>query len=868
MAHLEPIESLEGRVFLSVSNPNHVLILSVDGLHQADVADPALASNLTNILALQAQGITYTNAKTTTPSDSFPGTLSYLTGAGPGTTGVFYDVSYDRKLFAPGSNTATAKPGGVVTYDETIDKNTALLSGGGNFDASSIDPSLLPLDSHGHVVYPHSFLKVNTIFNVAHNAGLPTAFTDKHPVYDIANGPSGNGVDDLYTPELNSNVALLNNTTQTTVNADTLLASAPFTDLSAFTLVDANTDPLGASDPNLELTTNNTLLTEKYDDLHVQAILNEIDGLNSKGTAAAAVPALFAGNFQAVSVAQKFTNGGIMTDGMGNEVISAPLQSALQHTDASIGRIEAALKAQNLWKDTLFVVTAKHGQDPRVGSARLFKDDTLNNVLSAANINVGGATGDDGSLIWLTDQKQAAAAVTALTAFQSTGTIDVFNKGVKSTIPASQVIDKILSGKDLVAAGLGNSKLGSNTRTPDLIVTLKPGFILVGNPANFSFKNAEHGGFLPDDTNIALIAAGGKVAPSKFGTVNTDTVHTQQIAVSALDALGLNSRKLRGAVIDHTKALPGLLSATLGLKVAPGYKVSLFGTTPVGASQPDSIAVDGSKVFVGFGNGVAKDGSDGKTSTIVQYNADGSIVNTFTVPGHNDGLKVDPSTHLVWALQNEDGNPNLVIINPVANTQSNFTFAPPANGGGYDDITFLGGNVYLSESAPANNPNTDPAVVQATLSGSTVSVATVLLGNATAVDNNHNSVTLNLQDPDSMTADPSGDLVLTSQADNELVIIKNPAAASQSVTLLPLSDAKKNAVSVDDTLFTASSGDSILLTDQGGRIYQITGKALKSKHLVLSAAQDIGQLGMLNTTAGRFTPVITGLKSPRGLASL
>ena len=867
MPRLKPIERLEERLFLSATNPNHVLILSVDGLHQADVADPALTSSLPNIRALQAQGVTYTNAKTTTPSDSFPGTLAYLTGAGPGTTGVFYDVSYDRKLLAPGANPKTATPGGVVTYDESLDKNTALISGGGNFDASSIDPTLLPVNSRGQVVYPHSFLKVNTVFNVVHNAGLRTAFTDKHPVYEIANGPTGNGVDDLYTPELNSNVALLDNATQKTVNADTLLAAAPFTDLSGFTLVDASTDPLGANDPNLELTTNNTLLTEKYDDLHVQAILNEIKGLNSRGTTAEAVPALFAGNFQAVSVAEKFTNGGITTDGSGNEVISAPLQSAMQHTDASIGQITAALKTQNLWNNTLFIVTAKHGQDPRVGSARLLKDDTFNNVLATAKVNVGGATGDDGSLIWLTDRKQAAAAVAALTAFQSSGTIDVYNKGVKATIPASQVIDKILSPKDLAAAGLGNPKSASNTRTPDVVVTLKPGFILVGDPTHFTYKNAEHGGFQADDTNIALIAAGGKVAPAKFGTSDATAVQTKQIAVSALDALGLSPKKLQGAVKEHTKALPNLVSANLGLKVASGYKVAIFGTTPVGASQPDSIVTDGSNVFVGFGNGVAKDGSDGKTSTIAQYDAAGALVKTFAVPGHNDGLKVDPTTHLLWAIQNEDGNPNLVIINPTANTQTNYTFAPPADGGGYDDITFLDGKVFLSESAPTSNPNTAPAIVEATLSGSTVSVTPVLLGNATAQTTKHKTVTLNLQDPDSMTADPAGDLVLTSQSDDELVIVKNPGTASQSVTLLPLTDRKK-AVSVDDSLFATNTAGSVLLTDLGGTIYQITGKPLKSKRLVLSAAPDIGQLGSLNMTTGRFTPVITGLNSPRGLASL
>jgi len=33
---------------------------------------------------------------------------------------------------------------------------------------------------------------------------MRTAWSDKHPSYDLVNGPSGNGVDDLYTPEINS----------------------------------------------------------------------------------------------------------------------------------------------------------------------------------------------------------------------------------------------------------------------------------------------------------------------------------------------------------------------------------------------------------------------------------------------------------------------------------------------------------------------------------------------------------------------------------------------------------------------------------------------------------------------------------------
>lgn len=39
---------------------------------------------------------------------------------------------------------------------------------------------------------------------VATAGGLYTAWADKHPAYDLLNGPSGKGIADLYTPEINS----------------------------------------------------------------------------------------------------------------------------------------------------------------------------------------------------------------------------------------------------------------------------------------------------------------------------------------------------------------------------------------------------------------------------------------------------------------------------------------------------------------------------------------------------------------------------------------------------------------------------------------------------------------------------------------
>jgi hypothetical protein len=70
---------------------------------------------------------------------------------------------------------------------------------------SLLDPAQLPVDPATCTpVYPHQYLKVNTIFEVARKAGLRTAWSDKHVAYEVLNGPSGTGIQDLFAPEINS----------------------------------------------------------------------------------------------------------------------------------------------------------------------------------------------------------------------------------------------------------------------------------------------------------------------------------------------------------------------------------------------------------------------------------------------------------------------------------------------------------------------------------------------------------------------------------------------------------------------------------------------------------------------------------------
>src|ERR1019366_4471887 len=54
----------------------HVLLLSVDGFHAVDLENCIAKGTCPNLKKLSEHGLTYTNASTTKPSDSFPGMLA------------------------------------------------------------------------------------------------------------------------------------------------------------------------------------------------------------------------------------------------------------------------------------------------------------------------------------------------------------------------------------------------------------------------------------------------------------------------------------------------------------------------------------------------------------------------------------------------------------------------------------------------------------------------------------------------------------------------------------------------------------------------------------------------------------------------
>lgn len=521
----------------------HVLLISVDGMHALDFQNCAKGSYCPNLAGLGRHGVTYLNASTSRPSDSFPGLMAIATGGSPRTVGAFYDVAYDRVLAPPKNTTGNGVAGGACApgvangttteYEEGIDKDQTQLNGGGDFSVGSIDPTRLPRDPFNNCrpVYPWNFIRANTIFGVVHQSGGFAAWSDKHPAYSSVAGPGdGSNLDDYYAPEINATVVPLPVTTALG------MACNPIPDAS-------QTGSYTDSFKNIQC----------YDTLKVNAILNEIDGRNMLGTSAAAVPTLFGMNFQAVSVGEKLNEKNVGKGGYLDAAGTASplLQNEIQFVDASVGKMVAELKKRGLYDSTLIVITAKHGQSP-IDPNRFYPvpGHGGNNGNSPATIldNLGllpssespsnptgiGPTEDDISLIWLNDSSKVDVAVAAL-----------------ETNASQAGIGQIFYGDSLTTMfnkpGVGPD---GDSRTPDIIVTPNYGVVYTGSAKKLS----EHGGFSHDDTNVILLVSN----PSfRARTVNFP-VETRQVAPTILRALGLSPAKLDAVRKEGTTVLPDL----------------------------------------------------------------------------------------------------------------------------------------------------------------------------------------------------------------------------------------------------------------------------------------------------------------------
>ncbi|HLH10450.1 MAG TPA: alkaline phosphatase family protein [Methylovirgula sp.] len=485
------------------SSVDHVLLISVDGMHEVDLR-LWIENHPNGVLAqLAKRGITYSNAYTTAPSDSFPGMVAQVTGGTPYSAGVFYDDSYDRTFFPPNSNCAGA-PGAETTYAENLDYNLNDVTGGGTLGKplSQINPKNLPmrrLNGQCVTVLPHQFIRVNTLFEVLRAHNMHTAWCDKHPAYEILNGPSGKGIEDLFTPEINSQ-----------------LPGAPAGD-------DYTTSFKGAR-------TN--------DSIKVQAVLNEIGGLHSTGTAAGYVPAIFGMNFQAVSVGQKLAQSGYGDPAglIGGYLDAAgdpgnALTEQLTFVEGAIGQMVQKLKDNRLYDDTAIIISAKHGQSPINRALRRAIPDTYSTVL--ANDGYGFNIADDASLVWLKPNKRTPDTLRSSEADLKAASTAL---GIKTILDRDELIKYYQDPE-------------TDSRTPDFFVVSDKGVIYTTGT-----KLAEHGGVADDDRHIGLLVS----APGLSGNTISAPVATTQIAPSILEELGVSWHELQAVQIEHTQPLPGI----------------------------------------------------------------------------------------------------------------------------------------------------------------------------------------------------------------------------------------------------------------------------------------------------------------------
>jgi Type I phosphodiesterase / nucleotide pyrophosphatase len=525
----------------------HVLLISIDGMHAVDFYNcthgiaGANGGNpyCPNLASLGQTGVNYVATSSSKPSDSFPGLAALVTGGSPKTTGLYYDVAYDRSLDAPTITTGTGLAGGPCTpygaptgtttdYDQGIAFDDTKLNGGAPGAAlteggvASIDPRKLVRDPKAGCapVYPWNFMRTNTIFSVIHAAGGYTAWIDKHASYSFVAGPGGKGLNDYYSPEVDSAVVALPGVkTAEGVSCATIR------------------DPAGVSS-----WTSSFDNIQCYDALKVRALLNEIAGKTHSG-GTAVTPAVFGMNFQAVYFGESLSEPGVDVGGYQNAAAlpSAELLKEIKFVDASIGDIVNALKNQGIYEDTLVIVTAKHGESPIDPNSYVADGTNTPATLlvsaipfseSPLNSTGIGATEDDVSVLWLNPGASVDSAV-----------------GLLETNAAAIGLGQIYYGPTLALNyNVGGLEPGQDPRSPDIVVTPNVGVTYSGSTTMIG----DHGGFAHDDTNVMLLVSHPHFRPQ---TVSAQTT-TMQVAPTIVKALGLDPNALDAVRAEGTPVLP------------------------------------------------------------------------------------------------------------------------------------------------------------------------------------------------------------------------------------------------------------------------------------------------------------------------
>jgi arylsulfatase A-like enzyme len=279
-------------------------------------------------------------------------------------------------------------------------------------------------------------------------------------------------------------------------------------------------------------------------------------------------------NFQTVSVAQKIRSTPttlIGPDAQGNYTTSAPqpggyqwvngnlvpgpvLSSALDYTDAQLGRMVAEIRRAGLAGSTTIIVTAKHGQSPQDPTKLVtVQDGPIIAAVNAAwaqthpgntSLIVAG-TDDDLWQSYLSDNSQAACDFVKSYLWSHTAQGYDVNKN-PVTVQHSGLA-QIWAG---AAAAQFFGVPVNDGRYPDVFGEVQEG-IVYAKPT----KLAEHGGMNTGDRHVLMVVNG----PGIPAQVQYAPVGTTQVAPTILAMLGLNPDQLTAVTVEGTRVLPGLL---------------------------------------------------------------------------------------------------------------------------------------------------------------------------------------------------------------------------------------------------------------------------------------------------------------------
>ena len=500
-----------------------------------------------------------------------------MTGGDPKVTGIYYDDEYSHGVFPPGTtNCSGPPPGGNVIYDSPDDKLPAvpdllhngsgstfpsfdeggsIYPGGDDTNPSSIinltsqpqsglNPATFPVNpATCQPIQPWDFLGVNTIFQVIHDAGMRTAFAEKHAIYTSFNGPGSGGtsIDDFFGPEIDSQAV----------------------------------EPNGVPYPVDGAWTDDNAATKQYDSYKAQAVVNWINGYHHAGTGPkVGTPAIYGMNFQTVSTAEKlktspavligpnaqgdYSEGPSLLGGYetmnGQQVPGPLLQSALDYVNDALQRIAQTIVADGEASSTAIILTAKHGQSPQNNNQLQRIDDGpiiagVNAAWAAQHPNsptlVVQQADDDGLLWWLSDRSQAA------TDFVKDY---LWTHSAPAVNYAGQTITVQHSGLQAIYAGQQSAQFfgvsSSDPHHPDVFATSQVGTIFTTGS-----KIAEHGGDNADDRDVPLVVyAPGNIQPSQ----SNSPAETTQIAPTVLKLLGLSPNSLQAVRQEGTQVLRGL----------------------------------------------------------------------------------------------------------------------------------------------------------------------------------------------------------------------------------------------------------------------------------------------------------------------